>query len=77
MLLGPHEVAGRLDHQRRPWWRVWYGEATGRYWALAAWVETPDAMFGATTPDGLDAAITTFEMFHPRPVHRHIHAVGH
>jgi hypothetical protein len=65
MLLGPHEIARRIEYQRRPWWRVWYGEYTRQYWALASW--TPSGMIAAATPDALDAAITTFEMFNPKP----------
>jgi hypothetical protein len=40
---------------------------TRQFWAMAFWVRTPHAMFGATTPDALDAAIATFETLYPRP----------
>jgi hypothetical protein len=56
-----------MEHKHRPWWRIWYGRHTGQYWAMASWVRTPYAMFGATTPEALDAAIATFETLHPKP----------
>jgi hypothetical protein len=70
MLAGPHEIARQFGAKHRPWWLIWYGEQTRQYWALAAWVRTPHAMFGAATPDALDAAIATFETLHPRPGRR-------
>jgi hypothetical protein len=67
MLLGPHEIARRIEYEHRPGWVAWYGRHTRQYWAVATWVRTPHAMLGAATPDALDAAITTFEMLHPKP----------
>ena len=71
MLLGPQEIALRIAWKHRPGWVVWYGERTREFWALACWVRTPHAMFGAATPNALDAAMTTFETFHPKPRHQH------
>lgn len=68
MLLGPKEIALRIEYEHRPGWLVWYGDQTHQYWAMATWVRTPRAMLGADTPDALDAAITTFEMRHPKPL---------
>jgi hypothetical protein len=42
MLLGPDEIARRIQQRHRPGWAVWYGRATGHYWALASWVPTLD-----------------------------------
>jgi hypothetical protein len=75
MLLGPDEIARRIEYQRRPGWLVWYGQYTRQYWALAAWA--PRGMLAATNPDALDAAMTTFEMFHPKPRQERAHAVDH
>jgi hypothetical protein len=77
MLLGPHDIARRLEYQHRPGWVVWWGEHTRQYWALATWIHTPYGMLCAATPEALDAAIATFEMFHPQPHHQHAHALGH
>jgi hypothetical protein len=74
MLLGPHDIARRLEHQHRPGWVVWYGERTRQYWAMAVWVRTPRSLLGGATPEALDAAIATFEMFHPKP-RRHARAL--
>jgi predicted TIM-barrel fold metal-dependent hydrolase len=65
MLLGPHDIARRLQYQHRPGWSIWYGAQTRQYWALARWARTPHCMFGADTPEQLQAAITTFETLHP------------
>jgi hypothetical protein len=53
---------------------AWYGHQTRCYWALAAWVPGLDGMLTATHPDVLDAAITGFEMLHPKPAR---HAADH
>jgi hypothetical protein len=75
MLLGPHDIAQRIEYQHRPGWSVWYGRKTKLYWALACWVRTPGGMFSAATPEALDAAIATFETLHPKPGRRS-HAVA-
>jgi hypothetical protein len=67
MLLGPHDIARRLEYQHSPGWLVWYGRHTRQYWALARWARTRDGFLTAATPEALDAAIAAFEMFHPRP----------
>jgi hypothetical protein len=77
MLLGPREIARRIEYKNRPWWSVWYGRQTRLYWAVACWVRTPDAMLSAATPEALDAAIANFEAFHPKPGQQHRLAVGH
>jgi hypothetical protein len=76
MLLGPDEIAWRIQHQHQPGWVVWYGKATGLYWALASWVPTLDGFVGAPAPETLDAAIATVEMLHPKPAHHHAHALS-
>ena len=76
MLLGPHEIARRLEYKKRPWWLVWYGQQTRQFWAVASWVRAPDAMLSAPTPEALDAAIATFEQHHPKPSQHHRHAMG-
>ena len=75
MLLGPHDIARRLEYQHRPGWSIWYGKQTRQYWAVACWERTAGAMFAAATPEALDAAITTFEVLHPKP-RRRTHAMG-
>jgi hypothetical protein len=70
MLLGPHDIARRLQYRHRPGWLIWYGAQTRQYWALASWARTRHSMFGADTPEGLEAAITTFETLHPKPGQR-------
>jgi hypothetical protein len=75
MLLGPHDIARRLQYQHHPGWSVWYGAQTRQYWALASWVRTAHDMFGADTPEALDAAIATFESLHPKPA-QHCHALA-
>ena len=65
MLLSPDEIARRIQHRHRPGWSVWYGRSTGQYWALAPGLRTLHGMFGAATPEALDAAITTFETLSP------------
>jgi hypothetical protein len=77
MLLGPAEIARRIQHQHRPGWLVWHGKYTGHYWALARWAPTPHGLLGAATPDELDAAIATFELLHPKPAQPHAHALAH
>jgi hypothetical protein len=77
MLLGPHDIARRLEHQHRPEWVIWYGTQTRQYWAMARWVARPYAMVSAPTPEALDAAIAVFETVHPKPRHRRAHAVDH
>jgi hypothetical protein len=75
MLLGPHDIARRLQYRHRPGWSVWYGGRTRQYWALACWVRPAGALFAADTPEALDAAIATFETLHPKPKQRS-HAVA-
>jgi hypothetical protein len=71
-MVGSQEIAWhnafarRLECQHRPWWRVWYGQHTRRYWALALWIRSAGAMLDAETPERLDAAMATFEMLHPK-----------
>jgi hypothetical protein len=77
MLLGRNEIARQIERRRRPWWIVWYGKYTGQFWAVAVWASAPHGMLCAATPDALDAAIDTFELIHPKPLHRRAHAVGH
>jgi hypothetical protein len=73
--LDPREIARRIEYRLRPWWTVWYGRHTRHYWALAAWVPGLRGMLSAPNPDALDAAITTFEMLHPKPMERHTDAL--
>jgi hypothetical protein len=75
MLLGPHDLARRIEHRHRPGWVVWYGRHTRQYWALASWVRTPHAMLAAATLDEIEAAIAGFELLHPKP--RPHHALVH
>jgi hypothetical protein len=77
MILGPHEIARRMEYQHRPWWVVWFGSHTRQYWAVASWVRGPHGMLAAATPEALEAAIAAFEAFHPKPRHGQAHAVGH
>lgn len=74
MLLGPDEIARRIQYRHRPGWVAWYGRHTRRYWAVASWVTGLGGMLSAVEPEALDAAIASFEMSHPKPGH---HAVGH
>jgi hypothetical protein len=67
VLLGPDDLARRIEYQHRPGWIVWYGRRTREYWALAAWVRTAQALLGAATPDALVAAMVAFEAIYPRP----------
>jgi hypothetical protein len=70
VLLGPHEIAQRIQYQCAGWWVVWYGQHTRLYWAVPvpSWVPGSRAeMLWAATPEALEAAIKTFEMFNPRP----------
>jgi hypothetical protein len=66
MLLGPAEIALRIQYQHRPGWLVWYGNYTKQYWALASWVLDARAILDAATPDALEAGITAFERLHPK-----------
>jgi hypothetical protein len=70
MPLGPHGIARRLQHRHRPGWSIWYGRQTRQYWALASWARTSHGMFGAATPEALEAAIAIFETLHPKPAQR-------
>jgi hypothetical protein len=76
MLLGPAEIALRIQYQHYPGWLVWYGKSTKWYWALACWVLDAPAMVGAATPAELDTVITIFEMLHPKHRERLNRAVG-
>ena len=67
VLLGPHEIARRMEYKKRPWWLIWYGQQTRQFWAVASWVRAPDAMLSAATPEALNAAIAIFETLHPKP----------
>jgi hypothetical protein len=68
MLLGRDDIARGIAYRHRPWWTVWYGHTTCRYWALPRWVEAARAvLIDAPTPEALEAAISTFEMFNPKP----------
>jgi hypothetical protein len=71
MLLGPQEMARRIEYKHRPGWLVWFGRYTRQYWAMACWVRTPHAMLRADTPEALDAAIVTFEMLFSKPLPPH------
>jgi hypothetical protein len=67
-MLGPDDIARGIAHRHRPWWAVWYGHHTGRYWALPRWVHPARArLIDAPTPDTIEAAIVNFEMFNPKP----------
>jgi hypothetical protein len=77
MLPGPDEMARQIQHRHRPGWLVWYGRATGQFWAMAAWARRPYGLVCAPTPDLLDAAIATFETFHPKPPHSRAHGLDH
>ena len=77
MLLGPQEIALRLEYQHHPWWVIWHGRHTRHYWALARWTSMPRGMLAAATPEALDAAIATFELIHPPPRHQHGHGLDH
>jgi hypothetical protein len=67
MSVTPLEIARHIEWQRRPWWTVWYGRKTGHYWAIAMWVPGRAGVLEAPTPDLLVAAITNFELLHPKP----------
>jgi predicted branched-subunit amino acid permease len=75
--LEPREIARRIEYRLRPWWVVWYGLSTKDYWAMAAWVSGVHGMLSAPDPNALDAAIAAFEMLHPKPMERYLHALGH
>jgi hypothetical protein len=70
MPLGPDEIARRIAYRHRPGWVAWYGHQTRCYWALASWVPGLDGMLSAADPNALDAAITRFEMRHPKPAYQ-------
>lgn len=74
MSFDPDEIARRIQ-AHRPGWSVWFGRATGLYWAVACWAWMPRGMLGAATPDAIDAAITTFEALVPKPQQRRAHVV--
>jgi hypothetical protein len=74
MLIGPDEIARRIQYRHQPGWVAWYGHKTKCYWAVAAWVPGLDGMLSASQPEALDAAIAGFEMLYPKPGN---HAVGH
>jgi hypothetical protein len=76
MLLGPDEIARRIQHHHRPGWSVWYGRSTAQFWAVACWTRTPHDMLGAATPAALDAAMVAFETLYPKPAHT-AHALSH
>jgi hypothetical protein len=71
----PDEIARRLQHRHHPGWSVWFGNRTRQYWAAACWVRPAGGLIGAITPDGLEAAIASFEEVHPKPALRHAHVV--
>lgn len=71
MLLGPDEIALRIQHRHRPGWAVWFGRATRHYWALACWVPGRAGFVGAPAPEALDAAIMSVEVRYPKPTSRH------
>jgi hypothetical protein len=73
MLLGPDEIARRIEYRHRPGWVAWYGHSTRRYWAVASWVAGLPGMLSAADADALDTAIASFEIVHPKLAH---HAVG-
>jgi hypothetical protein len=69
VLPGPQGTARRIASER-PWWIVWYGQHTRKYWAapLPSWITSSRArLIEATTPEALEAGIATFEMFNPSP----------
>ena len=66
MLLGPDEIAQRIQYQHRPGWQVWYGRATRQFWAMALWVPGPNALLGAAAPGAIEAAMATFERLYPK-----------
>jgi hypothetical protein len=66
MLLGPHDIARRLQYRHGPGWSIWYGPKTRQYWALAPRARTRHGMFGADTPEALEAAIAAFETLHAK-----------
>ena len=76
MLIGPDEIARRIQYEH-PGWVVWFGHSTGQYWAMAWWVHVSSGMMQAADPDTLAAAIAAFELLHPRPEQRYQHVVGH
>ncbi|MFF5110013.1 hypothetical protein [Streptosporangium sp. NPDC000509] len=70
---GPTEETG-TDHQaphtpalRFFGWHLWYGKATGRYWALSpAWCRERIGLIEATTPAELAAQIQNIESYRPK-----------
>lgn len=67
MPLGPDDIARRIQYAWRPGWLVWHGRQTRHYWAVALWTRGSIGMISAAAPDALEAAMSTFEMLHPKP----------
>lgn len=44
-----------------PHWIVWYGKATGKYWAVPNWAGGPDEMVEAAGVIELDERMTEVE----------------
>jgi hypothetical protein len=66
MQLSPDDMARRIQCARSGW-LVWHGRQTKEFWALALWTRGSIGLIGAVGPDALEAAISTFEMLHPKP----------
>jgi hypothetical protein len=69
-LLGSDEIARRIQYEHLGW-VVWFGHSTGEYWAAACWVDVSCGMVWAADSDALDAAISAFEVLHPKPKQRY------
>jgi hypothetical protein len=61
-----HKIADAI-WKSRPWWVVWWGEHTRRFWAIAAWMHGPVSVIAERTPDALLATMHNFETIFPKP----------
>ena len=64
-IVDPHAAARVIERQHAPWWRCWFGEYTGIFWAAHAWYPRADDWISAPTPSTLNAKIAHFETWHP------------
>lgn len=51
------DMAARMQQERAPWWVIWWGVGSRRYWAVPLWEGAPVSLVNGRTPNELTEAM--------------------